>query len=162
METQTKSGLTINTDKREITGTRIFNAPRELVFKVITDPKLIPQWWGPRRLTTTVEQMEVKVGGVWRYIQRDAEGHEFAFNGVYREITPPERLVYTFEFEEIRGHEMVETLIFTAEGDKTRMTDIMAFQSLEDLEGMVQSGMEEGGLETFERLDEVLEKEKKE
>ncbi|HVN55246.1 MAG TPA: SRPBCC family protein, partial [Anaerolineaceae bacterium] len=143
METQTKSGLTINTEKKEIRGTRIFNAPRELVFKVMTDPKLIPEWWGPRRLTTTVDQMDVRVGGIWRYVQRDGEGHEFAFNGVYREVVPPGRLVYTFEFEEIRGHEIVETLIFEADGDKTRMTDIMIFQTLEDLEGMVQSGMEE-------------------
>jgi uncharacterized protein YndB with AHSA1/START domain len=81
---------------REVLITRIFDAPRERVFKASTDPNLIPQWWGPKRYTTTVEKMDVKPGGVWRFIQSDKEGNKFAFNGVYREIEPPEREVYTF------------------------------------------------------------------
>jgi uncharacterized protein YndB with AHSA1/START domain len=162
MNTKLESSLTIQADKKQIVGTRVFDAPRELVFKVMTDPKLIPEWWGPRRLTTTVDQMDFRPGGVWRYVQRDAQGHEFAFNGVYREITPPERLVYTFEFEEIRGHELLDTVTFEDYAGKTRMTEIMQFQSIEDLEGMVQSGMEEGGIETNERLDELLAKIQKE
>jgi uncharacterized protein YndB with AHSA1/START domain len=77
------STLTMPSD-REIVMERVFNAPRELVFKAYTDPDLIPKWWGPRYLTTTVDKMDVRVGGVWRFVQRDAQGQESAFNGVYR------------------------------------------------------------------------------
>jgi len=76
---------------RELVMTRVFDAPRELVFKAYTDPKLIPHWWGPRKYETRVDKMEVRPGGVWRYIHRGADGQEDAFNGVYRENVPPER-----------------------------------------------------------------------
>jgi uncharacterized protein YndB with AHSA1/START domain len=82
--------LTVTTPSdREIVMTRVFDAPRELVFKAYTDPSLIPQWWGPRGFTTTVDQMDVRPGGVWRFVQRGPDGSEYAFNGVYREIAPP-------------------------------------------------------------------------
>lgn len=103
------STLTLPSD-REIVMARVFNAPRTLIFKAYTDPNLIPRWWGPRKYTTIVDKMDVKVGGVWRFIQRDDAGHEFAFNGVYREIVPPERLSYTFEFEPMAGHVVIDTV----------------------------------------------------
>src|SRR5712692_9827489 len=106
---------------REIVMERIFDAPRELVFKVSTDPELIPQWWGPKRLTTTVETMDVRPGGVWRVVQRDSEGNEYAFNGVYREVVPPERIVRTFEFEGMPGHVLVETTTLEEHDGKTRL-----------------------------------------
>jgi len=74
-----------------------------MVFKAYTDPSIIPHWWGRRRLTTMVDKMDVRPGGVWRFVQRGPDGHEYAFNGVYREIVPPERLVQTFEFEGMPG-----------------------------------------------------------
>lgn len=97
---------------REIVMTRVFHAPRELVFKAYTDPDLIPQWWGPRRFITTVDKMDVRPGGAWRYLQRGPDGNEYGFNGVYRELVPPERLVSTFEFEGMPGHVVLDTATF--------------------------------------------------
>jgi uncharacterized protein YndB with AHSA1/START domain len=145
---------------REIVITRIFDAPRELVFKAVTDPNLIPQWWGPRRFETTVSKMDVRQGGVWRFVQRDPEGNEYAFNGVYREIAPPERLVYTFEFEGMPSHVILETVTFEEQDGKTKQVVTDLFQTIEDRDGMYKSGMEEGAAETMERFEELLEKQK--
>jgi uncharacterized protein YndB with AHSA1/START domain len=136
--------------------TRDFNAPRELVFRTFTDPSLIPQWWGQRTSTTMVDKMEVKKGGLWRYIQREADGSEYAFNGVYHEIVKPERIVYTFEFELMAGHVLLETLTFEERGGKTTVTDLLVFQSIEDRDGMIQSGMEQGSDESWDRFEELL------
>ena len=149
------STLTLPSDQ-EIVMERVFNAPRELVFKAHTDPNLISQWWGPRRYTTVVDKMDLRVGGVWRFVQHDADGNEFAFNGVYREIVPPERLSYTFEFEGMPGHVLVETVTFEEQNGKTKVTVTGLYQSVEDRDGMLQSGMEEGANESYERLVELL------
>ena len=149
------STLTLPSD-REIVMERVFNAPRELLFKAYTDPNLIPRWWGPRKYTTTVDRMDVRVGGAWRFVQRDAAGNEYAFNGEYREIAPPGRLSYTFEFEGMPGHVMVETITLTEQDGKTRLTVTGSFQSAEDRDGMLQSGMEEGANESYDRLAELL------
>jgi len=87
-----KNNLVVDRAAHAYTMSRVFDAPRELVWKVCTDPELVPKWWGPRYLTTAVDKMDLKVGGVWRYIQKDAEGNEYAFNGVYKEVEAPERL----------------------------------------------------------------------
>lgn len=157
MVTKEKSTLTLTLPSdREILMTRDFDAPRELVFKAYTDPKSIPQWWGPRGYTTTVDKMDVRPGGVWRFVQRDQDGNEFAFNGVYREIVPPERLVYTFEFEGMRGHVMLETVTFEEHDGKTKLTDRALFDNVEDRDGMLKSGMEQGAAETMDRFAELL------
>ena len=150
------STLTLPSDQ-EIVMERVFNAPPELVFKAHTDPNLIAKWWGPRKYTTTVDKLELRVGGVWRFVQRDAEGNEYAFNGVYRGIVPPERLSYTFEFEGMPGHVLVETVTFEEQNGKTKVTVTGLYQSVEDRDGMLQSGMEEGANESYERLTELLE-----
>ena len=151
-----KLKLTAEPGKHEIVITRLFDASPERLFKVMTDPTLIPRWWGPRRLTTTVDQMEVKKGGLWRYLQSDAEGNAYAFNGVYHRIAPPEQLVYTFEFEGLPGHILLETLTLTARDGKTLLTDASVFQSVQDRDGMLMSGMESGASESMERLAELL------
>lgn len=152
-----KNNLVVDRPALAFSMSRVFNAPRELVWKAYTDPALVPEWWGPRYLTTVVEKMEVKVGGAWRYIQKDAKGNEYAFNGVYTQVQPPERLAYTFEFEPMAGHISTDTLIFEELPDgKTRITAITTFDNLEDLEGMLQSGMEGGAVETWDRLEELL------
>lgn len=157
MVTKEKSTLTLTLPSdREIVMTRDFDAPRELVFKAYTDPKSIPQWWGPRGYTTTVDKMDVRPGGVWRFVQRNQDGNEFAFNGVYREIVPPERLVYTFEFEGMRGHVMLETVTFEEHDGKTKLTDKALFDNVEDRDGMLKSGMEQGAAETMDRFAELL------
>lgn len=143
--------------KQEIVMSRVLGAPRELVFKTMTDPALVPQWWGPRYLTTVVDTMEVREGGRWRYIQRDPQGNEYAFHGVYHAITAPEGVVNTFEFEGMPGHVILETMRLEEEGDgATRVTVTSVFQSVDDRDGMLSSGMEQGTNESYDRLEELL------
>lgn len=148
--------LTMPSD-REIVMTRVFDAPRELVFRAHTDPTLIPQWWGQRSSTTIVDKMDVRPGGVWRFVQRQGDGIEYGFHGEYHEVVPPERLVNSFEFEGMPGHVVVDTAVFEALPDgKTRLTVTSLFASVEDRDGMLASGMEGGANETWDRLAEWL------
>ena len=153
---QDATTLVAEPGRQEIVLRRVLDAPRELVFKTMTDPSLIPNWWGPKGLTTVVEKMDVRPGGAWRFVQRDPDGNEFAFNGVYYEVLPPERLVYTFEFEGVPGHVLLETVTFEELDGKTRLTDRSVFQTVEDRDAMVQSGMESGAKEAMDRLAELL------
>lgn len=146
------------TGKQEIIITRAFNAPRRRVFAAYTDPALIPQWWGPRRSTTVVDRMEVKKGGVWRYVQRSAEGEEFAFNGVFHEIASPERLINTFEFEGQPGNVGLVLTTFEEQDGQTILNEKSIFPSVEDRDGVVASGMESGAIETMDRFEEILTK----
>jgi uncharacterized protein YndB with AHSA1/START domain len=103
--------------------------------------------------------MDVQPGGLWRYIHQDGDGNEYGFNGVYQEVVAPERLSYTFEFEPMAGHICVETLTFEAlPNGKTKITARTTFDTLEDLEAVLQSGMEGGAVETWDRLEELLTK----
>ncbi|MBV8821234.1 MAG: SRPBCC family protein [Ktedonobacteraceae bacterium] len=145
----------------EILITREFDAPRELVFKACTDPKLIPQWWGPRYLSTHVEKMDVRPGGQWRFLQRDAQGKEYAFHGVYHDVLAPERIIDTFEFEGLpeTGHVALETMkLEQLPGGRTKFTVQSVFQSVADRDGALQSGMQEGVNETYDRLAELVTK----
>jgi uncharacterized protein YndB with AHSA1/START domain len=135
---------------------RVFNAPRELVWQAMTDPKAIPHWWGLRANKTTVDKMDVTIGGVWRYLETDPEGNVHAFNGMYNEIVAPERLVYTFEYEPMAGHVIIDSVTLDDLGDKTRVSIASTFQSKEDRDGMMQSGMESGANESWDRLEELL------
>jgi uncharacterized protein YndB with AHSA1/START domain len=154
-------GKTERTSERELVTTHILDAPRELVWKAWTDSKLIPRWWGPRYLTTIVDKMDFRPGGAWRFVHHDAEGKEYAFHGVYREIVALEKIVDTFEFEGMPGHVLVETAVFEDLGGKTKVTQKSVFETVEDLEGMLASGMEEGARETMERFTELVEEMKK-
>lgn len=151
-----KLNLVAEPGMHSIVITREFNAPRELVFRAFTDPTLIPKWWGPSDYTTTVDQMDVRMGGIWRYVQRGANGDEYGFRGVFHEIKSPERLVYTFEWEGMPGHILLETVTLEARDGKTIVTDASVFQSVEDRDGMLQSGMEGGATESWDRLEEIL------
>ena len=152
----TKTHFIIEPGKQEIIMTRAFNAPRQRVFKAYTDPTLIPQWWGPRRYTTVVDGMEVKKGGVWRYVQRNAQGEEFAFNGVYHEISSPERLINTFEFEGLPGHVGLVVTTFEEQNGQTILHEKSIFPTVEDRDGTVASGMQGGAIETMDRFEELL------
>jgi uncharacterized protein YndB with AHSA1/START domain len=145
--------------EKEILLTRVIDAPRELVFKAYTDPKAIPQFWGPRKYTTVVDKMDVRPGGAWRFIQKDEEGNESAFHGEYSEVKAPEKLVHTFIYEPMPEHTATEHVSFEDLGDKTRIVDLMSFSSKEARDGMVQSGMESGSAELFDRFEEMLQKE---
>jgi len=156
-----KAKLIVKHDKQEILISREFNSPQELVFKAFTDPELYAQWIGLRGLSTTIEIFEPKKGGSWRYIQKDQEGNEFVFHGVNHEVLAPERIISTFEFEGLpeTGHVLLQTVKFEALPDnRTRMIAQSVFQSVEDRDGMLQSGMEEGVNDSYDRLDEILKK----
>ncbi len=149
------STLTLPSD-RTIVMERVFDAPRELVFRAYTDRTMIPHWWGPRRLTTTVKQMDVRPGGEWRFVSRAPDGTEHGFHGEYREIVPPERLVSTFEYEGTPGHVVLDTATFQDLGGRTKLTVTSLFRTPEDRDGMLRSGMEEGATESMDRLAELL------
>jgi uncharacterized protein YndB with AHSA1/START domain len=146
--------LTLPSD-REILLTRFFDAPRELVFKAMTSPDLIPRWWGPRDTTVVVDKMDVRPGGMWRY-ETSGPGGSTAFRGEYREIVQPERLVYTFEWEGMPGHVQVETVTFDDVDGRTKVTDRTVFDSQADRDGMLQSGMESGATQSMDRMEELL------
>ncbi len=142
---------------REVVITRVFDAPRDRVFRAYTDPKAIPEWWGPKGYTTVVETMEVRPGGAWRYLQRDTEGKEHAFHGVYRDVVPPERISQSFEYEGTPGHVVEETVTFEERpGGKTLLTVRARYANKEDRDGMLSAGMEWGLRESYERLDAFL------
>ncbi len=147
--------LTTPTDRGIVTE-RVFDAPPERVFATYTDPALIPRWWGPRRMTTVVDQMDVRPGGSWRFVMREPDGREIGFKGIYREVTPPERIVQTFEWEGLPGHVIIETATFEELGDRTKVTTTSLFHTTEERDGMLASGMEGGLTETHERLAELL------
>lgn len=150
------SNLVINEELREIIMTRTFDAPRELVYRVWTDVQYIPRWWGPREYKTVVEKNDVQPGGLWRFIQYDPKSNEFAFNGEYRLVEPPEKLVYTFDYEGNPGHIIVETVTFEEKDGQTIVTSIDRFQTMDDLHGMLEAGMEKGATDSYERLTELL------
>lgn len=151
-----RTNIVAEPGKQEIIITSVFDAPRDLVFRACTDANLLSRWWGPSRLTTVIDKMDIQRGGIWRFVQHDANGNEFAFYGVYHDIVSPERLVFTFEFEGAPGHVMLETLTFEAQDGKTKLTNRSVFQTVEDRDAMLRSGMESGASESMDRLAELL------
>jgi uncharacterized protein YndB with AHSA1/START domain len=147
--------LSVPTDT-QIVMERVFDAPRELVYRAYTDPELIPQWWGLRAATTRIDTLDLRPGGAWRWVQTMPDGTEFGFRGEYREVVPPEKVVSTFEFEGMPGHIAEDAAVFTDVGGKTRVTVTSTFASKEDRDGMIASGMEDGAVETWDRLAELL------
>jgi uncharacterized protein YndB with AHSA1/START domain len=155
MSTATKLSITTPSDT-EIKMTREFDAPRELVFSVMSDPHHIPNYWGPRQYKTIVDKMDFRVGGKWRFIHKDADG-EYAFRGEYKEILPPEKIVLTFEWEGLPGHISTDTTVLEdIGGGRTRLTATSRFANKEDRDGMLQSGMESGARDLYDRLAELL------
>lgn len=146
--------------KQEIVMTRVFDAPREKLFKAFTDPKLIARWWGGTLYETMVDKMEPKSGGMWRFVQQDKNGNTHGFHGVYHEVTFPERIIQTFEYEGLpeRGHVLLETIRFEEVNGQTTMIDLSVFQSVEDRDGMLQSGMEEGAAAAMDELATFVER----
>ncbi len=159
MATTKKMEFHAEPGKQEIFITREFDAPRDLVCRAFTEKRLYAQWIGPKGYTTKITRFEPKNGGSWCYVQRDPAGKEFGFHGVYHEVNLPERMIDTFEFEGLseKGHVSLETATFEALPDqRTKLVIHTVFQSVQDRDGMVQSGMERGMNESFDRLDELL------
>jgi uncharacterized protein YndB with AHSA1/START domain len=148
----------IDTENSEVIVTEIYDAPREKVWKALTDPKYIPEWWGPRNLTTKVDKQELKEGGAWRYIQHDKAGKEFAFRGVYQTVKKPQEVSFTFEWEAMPGHVLTQTMVLEEKGKQTKAVTSIDFPSGDDMKGMLDTGMEVGTREGYERMTEILEK----
>jgi uncharacterized protein YndB with AHSA1/START domain len=136
--------------------TREFNATRDLVFRAYTDPELIVQWLGPHGTTMKIDRYEVRDGGMWRYVSWDADGVEYGFHGVFHGTPTPDGMVQTFEFEGWPGHVSLETATFEERGGRTLVRLNSVYQSVEDRDQMVESGMEQGVNEGYERLDDLL------
>ena len=144
--------------RQDIVVRRVFHAPREVVFQAFTDPALIPRWWGPRRFTVEVDRMDVRRAGEWRFVTRDPEtGTVYGFRGVYHDVTPPERIVSTFEFEQGGpGHLQLTVETFEDLGGATRYVGVSLFLSPEDRDGWIPTGMEEGMHDSMNRLGELI------
>lgn len=149
---------TVNTlNEREIEIERIFDAPRERVFAAHVDPELVARWWGRHEDTTEIVELDGTTGGRWRFVSRDGEGNEFAFRGVFREVTPPRRIVQTFEWEGMPGHVSVDAIEFEDLGDgRTKIRSVTTFHTAEERDGMLEAGMEKGLNEGYEKLDALL------
>jgi len=155
-----KTVVTAEPGKQELFITREFDAPRELVFKAHTDADLYVQWVGPHDLKMTIEKFEMRSGGSYKYTH-ERDGHKYAFHGVTHEVLAPERIIGTFEFDGLpeTGHVILGTTKFEElPGGRTRLVHHSVFQSVADRDGMVQSGMERGVSESYEKLDEILAK----
>ncbi len=159
-----KTAITVEPGKQELFITREFDAPRALVYKAHIDPDLYVQWLGPRGYEMVLETFEPHSGGRYRYIHKDKDGSEYGFHGVFHEMSE-ELMIQTFEFEGLPepGHVVLDTMrMDELPGNRTRVTIQSVYQSIADRDGMVESGMERGVNEGYERLDEILVKMKKE
>jgi uncharacterized protein YndB with AHSA1/START domain len=140
----------------EITMARVFEAPRALVFAAHAQCEHVKHWWG--RGNPLDCEMDFRPGGSYRFVEHAPDGEKYAFRGEYREIQPPERIVQTFEFEGMPGHVCVETLELTEEDGKTTITSVARFDTKEDRDGMVSSGMADGARESYDALAAYLAK----
>lgn len=150
---------TIYSDGGDLVYERAFDAPRELVWRAHTDRDLVPRWWGPRGHNTRVEEMDVRPGGKWRYVSVDGDGNEFAFYGEYLEVVPPERIRWTFMFdvEGVGPQGGPETLTLEDLGDgRTVLRAVGHMGSPEAIDAALATGMSQGAIETWDRLDELL------
>jgi uncharacterized protein YndB with AHSA1/START domain len=135
--------------------TREFDAPRELVFKAWTTPELVARWWAGERGKVTSIDIDLRVGGEWRYVMEATEGFEVAFHGEYQEILPGERLVSTEVFEGMPDAAALDTMTLTEENGRTQMSLLVQHTSKEHRDGHINSGMEDGMQEAMDALERV-------
>ncbi len=140
---------------REILLTRVFDAPRSLVFDAMTKPELLKRWYGCDGSSLVICEVDLRVGGTWRHVLRNPDGTEMGMRGVYREIARPERLVSTESFDDFPG-EALATLVFVEDAGRTTFTNTLLYPSQQIRDAVIQSGMEHGAAEGFDRLAEVL------
>jgi uncharacterized protein YndB with AHSA1/START domain len=146
----------IDKENLEVRITRTFNATPERMWQAFTTPEEIVQWWDK----TIVDQHDFKVGGKWRFVSKDDEDpkKEHSFRGEFKEIDEPHKIVRTFEYEPWAGHVLVETVTFNPQDDgKTLMITVSKYDNIDDLEGMVGSGMEKGATAGLDRLAKLVE-----
>jgi uncharacterized protein YndB with AHSA1/START domain len=148
--------ITAEADVPLIVITQEFDAPRELVFRAYTEPDLLARWIGPRELRTSVERYDLRDGGRWRYVQTDPDGNRHGFHGVFHGESSPDGIVQTFEFDGMPGHVSLQTTTLHEDGGRTRVRIVCGFQSVEDRDALVASGMERGVRDSTERLADLL------
>jgi uncharacterized protein YndB with AHSA1/START domain len=156
-----KTTLQVEPGKQELFICREFEAPRDLVFKAFTDPKLLAQWMNPCNMSLHIDQFESVDGGAYHFTHTDPMGGKHLFRGVMHEVNAPERLIRTFEYLNLpeRGHVVLDILsLESLPGKRTRLIIQSIFRSVADRDGMVQAGMENGVTESHELLDELLAK----
>jgi uncharacterized protein YndB with AHSA1/START domain len=143
--------------EREIRMTRLFDAPRQLVFEAMTRPEHVKRWWGclGEGYSVPVCEIDLRVGGKWRFVNRHPNG-EVTFYGEYREITPPSRVVFTEIFADYPDTVSVVTAEFTTEGKKTRLTATVEYPSKEVVEMVRSTGMEKGAAISYDRLEDLV------
>ena len=146
-----------------ITIVRVFDAPRELVFKAWTDPEQLAQWWGPHGVTVPYIAVDVRTGGTWRIDMQATDGTIYPNKGVYLEVVPPERIVFTDEIDAdvtVWGDNpppsSVSTMLFEEVDGMTRLTTITRLQTIEQRDAMLEVGHEAGWNESLDRLAELL------
>jgi uncharacterized protein YndB with AHSA1/START domain len=135
--------------------TRDFNAPRQMVYKAYTTPELVRRWWAGRRGQMTVAEIDLRVGGAWRFVMIASEGMEVGFHGTYREIVPDERLVHTEVYEAMPDAEVVNTITLAEADGRTTMTVLVDCGTQEIRDGMMASGMEVGMQEAYDLIEEI-------
>lgn len=157
-EGKVTNNTSTSVEDRELIISRVFHAPRKLVFKAWTDPEHLPQWWGPRGFTITVQEIDVRPGGVWRYVMHGPDGVDYLNKIVYIEVVSPERLVYSHGGGE-EDEQFRVTVTFAEQGNKTELTMRMLFKSAAELEQVVKEyGAIEGAKSTLDRLEKQLAK----
>jgi uncharacterized protein YndB with AHSA1/START domain len=135
--------------------TREFDAPKHLVYKAYTTPDLVRRWWSGERGAVTTCEIDLRVGGTWRYVMVANEGFEVAFHGEYREIVPNERIVMTEVYEGMPDAEAVDHITFTEEEGRTTLTMLVQHRNQEERDAHLNSGMEAGMQEAMDRLEQV-------
>lgn len=142
---------------REVLMTRVFDAPRELVFDALTKPELLKRWFGPHDWTLTECEVDLRVGGAWRFLSHGPEGRPMGMRGVYREIVPSERLQYTESFDDFAQYgDAIVTVTLEERDGKTTLTNLILSPSRDVRDAVIRSGMEHGAAETYDRLATLL------
>ena len=142
-------------NERDIVMTRVFDAPRRLVFDAFSKPELLKQWFGPRGYSLVTCEVDHRVGGGFRFVLRGPDGRDMGMRGVYKEISAPERSVHVESFDDFPGESTV-TSVFTEENGKTTLTATVTYPSQQVRDIVVQSGMEHGAAESYDKLAELL------
>ncbi len=149
-----RATITLPTDK-QIQITRVFDAPKHLVYRAYTTPELVRRWWCGQRGEVTVCEIDLRPGGTWRYVLRANAGFDVAFHGTYQEIVPNERLVSTEVFEPMPDAEALNTVTFSETDGRTTLTILVEHHSQQFRDIQMQSGMEDGMNEAFDLLENV-------
>jgi uncharacterized protein YndB with AHSA1/START domain len=146
----------VSAPERTVVATRVFDAPRELVYKAWTDPKQLGQWFPPKDFTSPRCEVDPRPGGIFRCDMKGPDGEVFVGKGLFREVVPNERLVFTFAGEEAAPPPLLVTVLFESQGSKTKLTMLQMAETVADYEDLLKMGVTEGVRQSFDKLEELL------